>query len=84
MTKINQVDNTLKRNGWVKKFDADEPRLSELVKLYESIGFEVKLEPLNTQTSKEQCNVCLTNTDKKIMTIYVKPKVDTSGSSEIY
>tara|TARA_B100000315_G_C14503119_1_gene553267 strand:+ start:560 stop:811 length:252 start_codon:yes stop_codon:yes gene_type:complete len=83
MTKINQADNTLKHNGWVKKFDADEPRLSEMVELYESIGFEVKLEPVNTQTSKEQCNVCLTNTEKKIMTIYVKPKVDTSDTSEM-
>jgi hypothetical protein len=55
-----------------------------MVKLYESIGFEVRLEPLNTHISKEKCNVCLTKTDKKIMTIYVKPKVDTSGSSEIY
>ena len=41
--------------GWEKRFVADEPRLSEMKELYESIGFEVLLEPL---PSKEDMAVC--------------------------
>jgi hypothetical protein len=29
--------------GWEKRFVADEPRLSEMTELYESIGFDVLL-----------------------------------------
>ena len=32
--------------GWTRRFIACEPRLSESVELYESLGFEVLLEPL--------------------------------------
>ncbi|HAR95289.1 MAG TPA: hypothetical protein DCR97_04920 [Deltaproteobacteria bacterium] len=36
----------LKDQGWEKRFIACEPRLSEAVELYRSIGFDVLLEPL--------------------------------------
>ncbi|MCX5811967.1 MAG: hypothetical protein NT178_05400 [Proteobacteria bacterium] len=37
--------------GWEKRFVACEPRLSEMVGVYDEIGFEVHLEPL---PSKEE------------------------------
>lgn len=43
--------------GWEKRFVACEPRLSEAAELYESIGFEVLLEPLFNKgdLTKESC-----------------------------
>ena len=36
----------LEAEGWEARFIADEPRLSESVELYESLGMEVHLEPV--------------------------------------
>jgi hypothetical protein len=43
--------------GWEKRFVTCEPRLSEMVEMYESIGFEILLEPLPSkeEMDKEGC-----------------------------
>ena len=38
-------EEQLKREGWMRQFTTDEPRLSEAVELYRSLGYEVHLEP---------------------------------------
>lgn len=50
-------EEELVSQGWEKRFVASEPRLSEAVELYESIGFEVLLEPLFSEDgiNKESC-----------------------------
>jgi len=54
---------------------ADEPRLSEAVELYESLGYEVKLEPVVFDGTSEECKECLSQQDcDKYRTIYVRPK----------
>ncbi len=35
--------DTLEAEGWERRSVLDEPRLSEAVRLYEELGFEVKL-----------------------------------------
>lgn len=60
-------EEDLIRDGWERRFVACEPRLSEMVELYQSIGFEVRLEPLPTKEEAEAeggcaesgCTVCL-------------------------
>jgi hypothetical protein len=42
--------------GWEKRFIACEPRLSEVVAMYEEIGFEVCLEPLPPKEELEQAS----------------------------
>ena len=37
----------LKEEGWEKRTIIAEPKLSEIVAEYESLGFEVRLEPIN-------------------------------------
>ena len=37
----------LAREGWQKQTTYDEPRLSELVEMYEEIGYQVHLEPFD-------------------------------------
>jgi len=50
-------EKELADQGWEKRFVASEPRLSEAVELYESIGFEVLLEPLpdDEELQKDNC-----------------------------
>ena len=62
----------LERERWVRQFTADEPRLSEAVELYESLGFEVHLEPVTPGESAEQCQICFEEGEYK--TIYTRPK----------
>lgn len=39
--------------GWTKQFTTDEPRLSEAVELYKSLGYEVRLEPASFDETSE-------------------------------
>lgn len=53
----------------------DEPRLSEAVELYKSLGFEVRLEPPVFDEMSEECKKCLLFQDcSKYKTIYTRPK----------
>jgi hypothetical protein len=45
----------LEKEGWVRQFVANEPRLSEAVNLYRELGFDVHLELLPTG---QECNTC--------------------------
>jgi len=68
------VEEKLKREGWNKMFDAKEPRLSECVELYESLGFEVHLEPVRPVDIDEDCKACYEGDVEGFKTIYTKPK----------
>ena len=67
-------EDELKRNGWVQRFTTSEPRLSEVVELYESIVFEVPLEPLSPSEEEAECKVCFKGTPDKYRTVYTRPK----------
>lgn len=53
----------LERRGWERRTAEKEPRLSELVALYEELGFEVRLLPAHPQDfsggAGEECKPCL-------------------------
>ncbi|HID19096.1 TPA: hypothetical protein EYP27_06100 [Candidatus Bathyarchaeota archaeon] len=65
-------EEELRKQGWIRQFTASEPRLSEAVELYESLGYEVKLEPATPSKTEEACRECLLYEDCK--TIYIRPK----------
>ena len=65
-------EEELKKEGWEKRFTADEPRLSEAVEQYKEIGFEVLLEPVDT--SSEECTSYLNVMADRYRTIYTRPK----------
>jgi len=68
-------DAKLERQGWIRRFVADEPRLSEAVELYKSLGYEVRLEPAAFDEMSEECKKCLLYQDcGKYKTIYIRPK----------
>ena len=68
-------ENKLKDQGWMKQNTIDEPRLSECVELYESLGYEVHLEPA-TPSEFEECRKCyeLEEETAAVKTIYIRPK----------
>lgn len=48
--------------GWRRRTVASEPRLGEIVELYRSLGFEVRLEPVGPDDpywDEDGCTVCL-------------------------
>ncbi len=64
--------------GWEKRFIADEPRLSEMKELYESIGFEVLLEPLPgkeelASCAESGCTACMEVDPARFRIIYTRP-----------
>lgn len=73
--KKRRTDDELKEQGWMKQNTIDEPRLSECVELYESLGYEVHLEPA-TPSEFEECRKCYDFEDEAatVKTIYIRPK----------
>jgi hypothetical protein len=75
----------LEREGWVKQFVVNEPRLSEAVELYREAGFDVHLEPLpkgqECETcagpeEKRECRVCFEGFEDEYKIIFTKRRKD--------
>ena len=62
----------LKQAGWEKRHSACEPRLSESVELYQSMGFEVLLEVLPAVNDEGSCQVCLQADRDQYRVIYTR------------
>lgn len=63
----------LRDEGWTKKFTARESQLSEYVKMYESLGFEVCLQPLDVAKG-DQCRQCFAVGGDQYRVIYTRKK----------
>ena len=59
--------------GWTKQSTHDEPRLSDVVEMYEDLGWEVHLEPFDPQ-AENGCTECMQASVKKFKTIYTRIK----------
>jgi len=78
---MNRREEELVNLGWEKRFLADEPRLSEMKEMYESIGFEVLLEPLPGKEelagcAESGCTECMDLDPGRYRTIYTRAKED--------
>jgi hypothetical protein len=62
------------KEGWLKRTTIDEPRLSEIVEEYESLGYEVRLEPVKLEDIDEKCKKCYEKQVGKIKTVYVRKR----------
>ena len=58
---------------WERGFTVEERRVSEYVGLYESIGYEVRVEPA-TPNEVEECQACFKADFDNLRTIYIKRK----------
>ncbi|BBO85754.1 hypothetical protein [Desulfosarcina ovata] len=73
----------LAREGWTRKFTANEPRLSEAVALYEETGYEVHLEPFVTDAKPSDfplvgtsCTSCYEGSENQYKIIFTRKKAD--------
>ncbi|MBI4442351.1 MAG: hypothetical protein HY649_03125 [Acidobacteria bacterium] len=62
----------LEKEGWQMQFTTDEPRLSEAVELYESLGYEVRLEPACSELPLPECSTCYELFCEKYKTIFTR------------
>jgi hypothetical protein len=67
-----QKEEELKRQGWVRQFVTDEPRLSEAVELYKTLGYEVRLEEATFEEVNQICKNCLEADCERYKIIYIK------------
>jgi hypothetical protein len=66
-------EQDLEKEGWESRGEFCEPRLSEFVQLYEEMGFEVKLVPLDPK-NLPGCGTCFKQNIDKYRIIYVRRK----------
>ena len=73
--------------GWVRRFTAEEPRLSEMAEFYRSIGLEVRVESGVPDESPE-CRSCfdVEGFEARYKTIYTKgePTREQSESEDLF
>ena len=67
-------EKELEKGGWIKQTTIGEPRLSEIVELYKSLGYEVRLEPVKLDELDEECRKCYEDEGDKVKTVYVRKK----------
>ena len=63
---------------WEKRNIVDEHRAKEIIDMYESLGFEVKVESFNPEICKTECNECMKESPEMFKIIYTKPKNDSN------
>ena len=66
-------EEKLIKAGWQKQAAYDDPRLAEMVEVYEEIGLEVHLEPFNAE-NETGCTGCMQLMPDLFKTIYTRRK----------
>ena len=64
-------EDELRHLGWERKGIYDEPRLSEVVKMYEEIGFEVNIAPTQLE-ELSGCTDCMKANIWQYKTVYTR------------
>jgi hypothetical protein len=73
-------EDELAEDGWTRRFIVSEPRLSEAVELYRSMGHEVYLEPLSpvdcdsADGESGECRTCFKGFEDQYKIIYTRPQ----------
>ena len=80
MTGSSEREDELIKKGWTRRFFANEPRLGEAVDLYQSMGYEVHLEPLplvdcdSADKESGECRACFEGFEDQYRIIYTRPE----------
>lgn len=83
-------EDELIKAGWMKRFVANEPRLREAVELYQSMGYEVHLEPLplvdcdSGDEESQECRECFKGFEDQYKIIYTRPQKGESEESDLW
>ena len=77
----------LTQEGWERRFTAEEPRLSEMKELYESMGLDVRIEAAVPEEGQE-CSGCfdLPGFEERYKTLYTRGHVsdDWDASDQVF
>ncbi|MCF8096217.1 MAG: hypothetical protein K9K65_00120 [Desulfarculaceae bacterium] len=88
MSCSSQRESQLLSNGWVKRFMADEPRLSEVVEEYTGMGFQVHLEPVDPAAcaNGSGCTACfeMPEVAARFKVIFTRPGSDDHGEGNLF
>lgn len=78
-----ELHRKLVEDGWTRRFTVEEPRLSEMKHLYESLGLEVRAETAIPEGG-QHCTDCLNLPEfpNKYKTIYTRPRSDGRSDKE--
>lgn len=83
MTHANKTKRSqLEKEGWTRQFTIEEYRLGEYVELYESLGREVRVEPV-APSEMVECQACYMAECDKYRTIYTRPKQNKENEREL-
>ena len=64
----------LEAQGWIRQFTVEAERAEEYVQLYESLGNEVRVEPVTPALQMtEECSTCLLAACNRYVVIYTRP-----------
>lgn len=66
-------EQELINKGWEKQSTHDEPRLTDVVEMYQEIGLEVLVEPFDPN-NEPGCTDCMQVCSDKYKTIYTRNK----------
>lgn len=85
LTHANKPKRTqLEKEGWTRQFTIEEHRLSEYVELYESLGHEVRVGPVEPSSLEmEECQACYLAECSKYRTIYTRRKLNKETKREL-
>lgn len=61
-------------SDWVRRNVVDEPRLSELAEMYESLGFEVEMRNFLPEESPDDCTQCMIEHPEQHKIIFTRRK----------
>jgi len=59
-------------NNWIKRNITDTNKMEEIIGLYESLGFEVRMEDFDAEMYPIDCNECMKEAPEKFKIIYTK------------
>lgn len=67
-------DVTLEADGWEKQFTCGQPRLSEMVDLFLSMGREIHLEPMASDDRPlgAECEACFVSCGDEMQTMWTR------------
>ena len=69
--KNKKTSAALAGEGWERRATYCDPRLSELVEMYEELGYEVYLKPFDPDEERE-CAECMKVSPEKYETLYTR------------
>ena len=65
----------LEAQGWIRQFTVEVERADEYAELYESLGNEVRVEPVTPDLQvAEECATCLLAACDRYVVIYTRPR----------